>query len=128
MHHPTDRIAHTTAFVTKSEGEIHLSKIRNHLRGKIMYITNRKEGKNYLFNDALNTFHLWLYGIIHTYHSDSERGNSLPPLHRLLFPISSKGYYPTYRTAHTTTFVTPVVGHWLEREIAQCVHHDGSIP
>ena len=24
-------------------------------------------------------------------------------------------------------FVTPVVEHWLEREIAQCVHHEGSI-
>ena len=24
-------------------------------------------------------------------------------------------------------FVTPVVEHWLEREIAQCVHRKGSI-
>ena len=24
-------------------------------------------------------------------------------------------------------FVTPVVEHWLEREIAQWVHHEGSI-
>ena len=30
---------------------------------------------------------------------------------------------PTVRTAHTTAFVTPVVEHWLEREIAQWVHH-----
>ena len=28
-------------------------------------------------------------------------------------------HHPTYRIAHTTTFVTPVVEHWLEREIAQ---------
>ena len=35
--------------------------------------------------------------------------------------------HPTDRIAHTTAFVTPVVGHWLEREIAQCVHHVGSI-
>ena len=52
-------------------------------------------------------------------HSDSEKGNQLPP-HRLLFPISSKGSYnmhhPTDRIAHTTAFVTPVVEHWLERE------------
>ena len=27
--------------------------------------------------------------------------------------------YPTERTAHTTSFVTPVVNHWLEREIAR---------
>ena len=28
---------------------------------------------------------------------------------------------------HTTAFVTPVMEHWLEREIAQWVHHEGSI-
>ena len=52
-----------------------------------------KEG-NVLFNDALNTFYLRLYGIIHMVkdHSDSERGNPLPP-HGLLFPINSKGYF-----------------------------------
>ena len=52
-------------------------------------------------------------------HSDSERGNPLPP-HGLLFPISSKGcfymHHPTDRIAHTTAFVTPVVEHWLDRE------------
>ena len=42
-------------------------------------------------------------------HSDSERGNPLPP-HGLLFPSSSKG-----------TFI--YVEHWLEREIAQWVHY-----
>ena len=53
----------------------------------------RKEG-NILFNDALNTFYLRLYGVRHMVkdHSDSERGNLLPP-HRLLFPISSKGSF-----------------------------------
>ena len=30
-------------------------------------------------------------------------------------------HHPTDRTAHTTAFVTPVVEHWLEREIAQLV-------
>ena len=46
---------------------------------------------NILFNDALNTFYLRLYGVRHMVkdHSDSERGNPLPP-HGLLFPISSK--------------------------------------
>ena len=53
----------------------------------------RKEG-NVLFNDALNTFYLWLYGIRHMVkdHSDSERGNPLLP-HMLLFPINSKGSF-----------------------------------
>ena len=31
-------------------------------------------------------------------------------------------HHPTDRMIHTTAFVTPVVGHWLEREIAQWVH------
>ena len=49
----------------------------------------RKEGRNALFNDTLNTF-----GVGHMIknHSDSERGNLLPP-HGLLFPISSKGSF-----------------------------------
>ena len=71
-------------------------------------------------------FILRLYGVGHMVkdHSDSVRGNPLPP-HGLLFPISSKGSYmhhPTDRIAHTTAFVTSVVEHWLEREIAQWVH------
>ena len=33
-------------------------------------------------------------------------------------------HHPTDRIAHITAFVTPVVEHWLEREIAQWVHHD----
>ena len=79
---------------------------------------------NVLFNNTLSTFYLWLYGI-KTYgkdHSDSETGNPLPP-HRLLCPINSKGsfictiiymHHPSDRMTHTTTFVTPVMGHWLE--------------
>ena len=37
----------------------------------------RKEG-NVLFNDTLNTFYLWLYGVGHMVkdHSDSERGRN----------------------------------------------------
>ena len=31
-------------------------------------------------------------------------------------------HHPTDRIVHTTAFVTPVVEHWLEREIAQWVH------
>ena len=42
-----------------------------------------KEGRKVyvLFNDALNTFDLRLYGVGHMVkdHSDSERGNPLPP-------------------------------------------------
>ena len=77
-----------------------------------------------LFNDALNTFYLWLYGVRHIVknHSDCKRGNPLPP-HGLLLPISSMGsFICTDRIAHTTAFVKPVVERWLEREIAQWVH------
>ena len=31
-------------------------------------------------------------------------------------------HHPTDRITHTTAFVTPVVEHWLEQEIAQWVH------
>ena len=31
-------------------------------------------------------------------------------------------HHPTDRIIHTTAFVTPVVEHWLEREIAQWIH------
>ena len=42
---------------------------------------SREREKNVLFNDALNTFYLRLYGVIHMVkdHSDSEKGNPLPP-------------------------------------------------
>ena len=33
-------------------------------------------------------------------------------------------HHQTDRIAHTTAFVTPVVEHWMEREIAQWVHHE----
>ena len=54
----------------------------------------RERERNVLFNDALNTFYLRLYGVRHMVkdHSDSEKGNPLPP-HRLLLSISSKGSF-----------------------------------
>ena len=45
MHHTTDKITHTMVFV-------------------IPVLEGRKEG-DVLFNDALNTFYLQLYGIRH---------------------------------------------------------------
>ena len=61
-------------------------------------ILGRKEG-NVLFNGALNTFYLRLYGVGHMVkdHSDSERGNPLPP-HGLLFP--SKARVLLYALSH----------------------------
>ena len=63
----------------------------------------RKEG-NVLFNDALNTFYLRLYGVRHMVkdHSDSERGNLLPP-HKLLFRATARVllYAPSHRQDST---------------------------
>ena len=50
------------------------------------YMEGRREReRNVLFNDALNTFYLWLYGVRHMVkdHSDSEKGN----------PLNSKGSF-----------------------------------
>ena len=57
-----------------------------------MHVCERE--RNVLFNDALNTFYLRLFGVRHMVkdHSDSEKGNPLPP-HRLLLSINSKGSF-----------------------------------
>ena len=63
-------------------------------------------------------------------HLYSEIGNILPPLHDYSFRLAARGFYmhhPADRISHTTTFVTPVVDHWLERVLSQWVHHEGSI-
>ena len=60
----------------------------------LMHSRERERERNVLFKDALNTFYLWLYGVKHMVkdHSDSEKGNPLPP-HRLLLSINSKGSF-----------------------------------
>ena len=86
-------------------------------RKEIFYLTTHSthfsygymgKGKgNVIFNDALNTFYLRLYGFGHMVedHSDSERGNPLPP-HGLLFPINRKVFFymhhPTDWISHTS--------------------------
>ena len=59
-----------------------------------IYSVKEERERNVLFNDALNTFYLRLYGVRHMVkdHSDSEKGNPLPP-HRLLLSINSKGSF-----------------------------------
>ena len=58
-----------------------------------IYVPLERE-RNVLFNDALNTFYLRLYGVRHMVkdHSDSEKGNPQSP-HRLLLSINSKGSF-----------------------------------
>ena len=84
----------------------------------------RKTG-SVLFNNALNTFYLQLYGIRHRVkdHSDSERGNLLLP-HGLPILISSKGFYmhhPTDRIAYTTAFVISVVQQGFTTGMDKCL-------
>ena len=66
---------------------------RTHSR-MVSFICKIEREINVLFNDALNTFYLRLYGVRHMVkdHSDSEKGNPLPP-HRLLLSINSKGSF-----------------------------------
>ena len=86
-----------------------------------------KEG-NVLFTAALNTFYLWSCGIRHRVkdYFDGKRRNPLPPLHGLLVLISKGSFICKIndRIIHTTSFVKPVVEHWLEWKIAQGVHND----
>ena len=74
-----------------------------------------KEG-NVLFNDALNTFYLRLYGVGHMVkdHSHSERGNPQPP-HGLPFRLTARVllYAPSHRQDNAAC-VTPVEEHWME--------------
>ena len=89
MHHPTDRIAHTTAFVTPV--------VEHWLEWEIaQWVHPMKDWSRVLFNDALDTFYLRLYGI------GRMVGDLLRSPHGLLFLISSKGSFIwTDRTAHT---------------------------
>ena len=56
--------------------------------------TGTERERSVLFNDALNTFYLRLYGVRYMVkdHSDSEKGNPLSP-HRLLLSINIKGSF-----------------------------------
>ena len=117
MHHPTDRIAHTIAFVTpvvehwlerEIDQWVHPMKdpsndpshhertllprsyISLPFKNEVQKKKKKRKKGNVLFNDALNTFSLWLNGIRHVVKDHSARGNLLLPLHGLLFLISSK--------------------------------------
>ena len=89
-------------------------------------------GINVLFNDALNTFYLRLYGVGHMVkdHSDSERGNPLPP-HGLLFPINSKGSFictvPQQDSTYHGLCYTSRGALAGTRNSSMCPPHEGSI-
>ena len=79
-------------------------------------------GRKEMFYLTTHSTH-YIYGYMAD-HSDSERGNPLPP-HGLLLSINSKGYFicTIPQTGwHIPRPDAPVVEHWLEREIAQWVY------
>ena len=54
-------------------------------------------GMMHILNDTLNTFYLWLYGIGHMVkdHSDSKRGNLLPPIAAMVLNSSNGSFICT---------------------------------
>ena len=82
MHHPTDRIVHTTAFVRPV--------VEHWLEREII----RMRRKEMFYLTMLSTHFIYSYMVSDMVkdHSDSERGNLLLP-HGLLFLISSKGSF-----------------------------------
>ena len=72
----------------------------------------------FLFNDALNTFYLRLYGVGQMVkdHSDSESKAAAATWATLSDKQQGFLYAPsTDMIAHTTAFVTPVVEYWYEK-------------
>ena len=92
---------------------------------KLYWFKNsKKQINNVLFNDALNTYiygymasDIWLRTILIV--RKETRCRHIGYSYRLTARVL---LYATDRITHTTAFVTPVVEHWLEREIAQWVH------
>ena len=68
----------------------------------------------FLFNNALNTFNLRLYGVRHMVKRKpaATAWATLTDYQQGFFYM----HHPTCRITHTMAFVTPVVGHWLEQE------------
>ena len=77
-----------------------------------------------LFNNALNTFYLWLYGLIYRTipiardETQCHHFMGYSFLSGTGIPDSSKGSFfihsPTDKIAYTVAFVSQVVEHWME--------------
>ena len=144
MHHPTDRTTYTTAFVTPVvvqwlEREIaqwvHPMKDRSddpshHERTllprsyiSLVYMHHPTDRIAYITAFVTPVVDHWLeWEIAQWVHPMKDRSNDPSHHERTLLP---RGYislvymhHPTDRIAYNTAFVTPVVQHWLEREIS----------
>ena len=91
----TDRITHTTAFVTPVVEYLKEMFLCKHALGQhILFMVIWKQASKQIFYLTTHSTH-FIYDYIASdmiYDlSNSERGNPLPP-HGLLFPINNKGY------------------------------------
>ena len=94
-------------------------------------ISDRGRKEMFYLTTHATHFIYGLYGVGLTVkdHSDSEREETRCRHKCYSFRLAARVIlYASLsdKITHTTTFVTPVVEHWLEREIAQWVHHEGS--
>ena len=91
---------HTCA--VRSSNTFLKSKKGDNFGRNLIFISGRKEG-NVLLNDAINTFYLRLYGVGHMVkdHSDSEKGNPLPPHGPLRLTARIVLYAPSHRQDST---------------------------
>ena len=109
------------------------------LKQSAMSLDVRKE-MFYLTTHSTHFIYIYMTSDMVKDHSDSEKGNPLPP-HTLLFPIKSKGSFictipqtelhipqPLYlfrpypKRVLAATLPSSNVEYWLEREIPQRVH------
>ena len=125
MHHPTDRIIHTTAFVKPVVEHL----LEREIAQWVHPMKDRSNDPSHHERTLLPWSYIllrWLYDIGHMLkdHSESDRGNPLLPRLGLLFPISSKvvGVFTITHRQNSTfhCFCYTRCG-------AQWVHHKGSI-
>ena len=76
------------------------------------------QGRKELFYLTMNAIYSYVASDMVKDHSDSKKGNPLPPIHRIYFLIIFYMHHPTDRIVHIMAFVIPVVEHWLKQEIA----------
>ena len=94
--------------------------------GENLYILPRKKKGNFWSKKQM-LYQQRIHGVGPIDHSDNKRGNLIEPFHGLLFLINSKEYFICTNPL-TMAFVTLVIDLWMEHEISQCVHKQGSIP
>ena len=113
MHHPTDRIYTYHSLCYTSCGA--LAGTRNS-----SIDPPRRNFYMHHPTDRIYTYHSLCYTSCGAL--AGTRNSSIdPPRRHFICTTPQTGF------THTTAFVTPVVEHWLEQEIAPLIHHEGLI-